>query len=173
MRKRTWNHQRMKTVLMRSHLSRSVVRSLLPRYADFSLTPWHGLKHFLFICVLQPSVPGAMSIDAVCQEGTFVVENVSFYKDSKLATELTAEADWKRRGLYIGPQVRFACFLSSWTLRLKCLLHTSSRHSTLAFRRSSISSSKSVVLTTASRSSCPSTRSIRNKRYACCHSFQL
>ena len=41
----------------------------------------------------------------MCQEGTFLVDNISFYKDSKLATELTAEADWKRRGLYIGPQV--------------------------------------------------------------------
>ena len=51
-----------------------------------------------------------MSIDAVCQEGTFVLENVSFYKDAKLATDLTAEADWKRRGLYIGPQVRFRVF---------------------------------------------------------------
>ena len=47
-----------------------------------------------------------MSIDAICQEGVFVLENVSFYRDSKLATDLTAEADWKRRGLYIGPQVQ-------------------------------------------------------------------
>jgi len=47
-----------------------------------------------------------MSVDAVCQEGVFVLDNVSFYKDGKLATDLTAEADWKRRGLYIGPQVR-------------------------------------------------------------------
>ncbi|KAI0298648.1 mitochondrial glycoprotein [Multifurca ochricompacta] len=54
--------------------------------------------------ITKPSVPGALSIDAVCQEGAFVVENVSFYSDSKLATDLTAEADWKRRGLYIGPQ---------------------------------------------------------------------
>jgi complement component 1 Q subcomponent-binding protein len=54
--------------------------------------------------VSKPSVPGALSIDAVCQEGGFVVENVSFYNDAKVATDLTAEADWKRRGLYIGPQ---------------------------------------------------------------------
>ncbi|KAI0266132.1 mitochondrial glycoprotein [Gloeopeniophorella convolvens] len=54
--------------------------------------------------ITKPSVPGALSIDAVCQEGTFVVENVSFYNDSKIATDLTAEADWRRRGLYIGPQ---------------------------------------------------------------------
>jgi complement component 1 Q subcomponent-binding protein len=59
---------------------------------------------------MQPSVPGALSIDAVCQEGTFVVENVSFYNDAKIATDLTAEADWKRRGLYIGPQV---CLLAA------------------------------------------------------------
>lgn len=41
----------------------------------------------------------------MCQEGQFIVDNISFYNDKKLATELTAEADWKRRGLYIGPQV--------------------------------------------------------------------
>ena len=39
-----------------------------------------------------------------------VVDNISFYKESKLATELTSEADWKRRGLYIGPQV-----MDAWT----------------------------------------------------------
>jgi complement component 1 Q subcomponent-binding protein len=36
-----------------------------------------------------------------------MTENVSFYDDAKVGTELTAEADWKRRGMYIGPQVRF------------------------------------------------------------------
>lgn len=41
----------------------------------------------------------------VCQEGNFVIENVSFYGDSKVGTELTADADWARRGLYMGPQV--------------------------------------------------------------------
>lgn len=41
----------------------------------------------------------------MCQEGAFIVDNLSFYTDSKVGTELTAEADWKRRGLYIGPQV--------------------------------------------------------------------
>ncbi|THH14248.1 hypothetical protein EW146_g6060 [Bondarzewia mesenterica] len=51
-----------------------------------------------------PSAPGALTIDAMCQEGTFIVDNISFYTDGKLATELTADADWKRRGLYIGPQ---------------------------------------------------------------------
>lgn len=41
----------------------------------------------------------------MCQEGQFAIENISFYDDAKLGTELTAEADWKRRGLYIGPEV--------------------------------------------------------------------
>lgn len=37
------------------------------------------------------------------QDGTFVVEHISFYEDGKLGTELTSDADWKRRGLYMGP----------------------------------------------------------------------
>ena len=53
----------------------------------------------------QPN-QGALTIDAQAVDGTFNIENISFYTDSKLATELTAEADWARRGLYIGPQVR-------------------------------------------------------------------
>ncbi|TCD65642.1 Mitochondrial acidic protein mam33 [Steccherinum ochraceum] len=47
---------------------------------------------------------GALTVDAMCQDGAFVVDNISFYGDAKIGTELTAEADWKRRGLYIGPQ---------------------------------------------------------------------
>jgi complement component 1 Q subcomponent-binding protein len=38
-----------------------------------------------------------------CQDGQFTVENISFYDDAKVGTDLTAESDWKRRGLYIGP----------------------------------------------------------------------
>lgn len=41
----------------------------------------------------------------ICQEGQFIVENLCYYKDGKLGTDSTAEADWKRRGVYIGPQV--------------------------------------------------------------------
>jgi complement component 1 Q subcomponent-binding protein len=40
----------------------------------------------------------------MCQEGAFAIDNVSFYPSAALGTELTAEADWKRRGLFIGPQ---------------------------------------------------------------------
>ena len=47
----------------------------------------------------------------MCQEGSFAIENISFYDDANLGTDLTAEADWKRRGLYIGPQVNIKHFL--------------------------------------------------------------
>ncbi|KAF9459640.1 mitochondrial glycoprotein [Collybia nuda] len=40
----------------------------------------------------------------VCQNGHFIVENVLFYKDASIGTDSTSEADWKRRGIYIGPQ---------------------------------------------------------------------
>ena len=60
------------------------------------LTAWHN----------QDAGAGALAFDAMAQEGLFVIENISFYSDGKLGTEMTAEADWKRRGLYIGPQVR-------------------------------------------------------------------
>jgi len=56
------------------------------------------------ISITKSTSPGALTIDAVCQEAAFVVENISFFNDGKLANELTAEADWKRRGLYIGPE---------------------------------------------------------------------
>ena len=55
--------------------------------------------------ISQTTAPGAMNVDMVCQDGTFSIENLSYYEDTKTGTELTAEADWNRRGLYIGPQV--------------------------------------------------------------------
>lgn len=55
------------------------------------------------ITVIKRGTSGAMNVDAVCQDGAFLVENVSFYADSETGTALTAEADWKRRGLYLGP----------------------------------------------------------------------
>ncbi|KAH6879390.1 regulatory protein suaprga1 [Coprinopsis sp. MPI-PUGE-AT-0042] len=54
--------------------------------------------------ITKSNGPGALNVDMVVQEGHFLVENVSFYEDAKVGTELTAEADWKRRGMYIGPQ---------------------------------------------------------------------
>jgi len=55
------------------------------------------------VTITKPNT-GALTLDCLVQDGNFVVENVSYYSDAKLATELTAEADWSRRGLYIGPQ---------------------------------------------------------------------
>lgn len=47
---------------------------------------------------------GSLNIDAQAQDGQFMIENITFYKDDQLATELTSDADWARRGLYMGPQ---------------------------------------------------------------------
>ncbi|KAF8137584.1 mitochondrial glycoprotein [Boletus edulis] len=54
--------------------------------------------------ITKDNAKGSLNVDTMCQEGAFLVDNISFYPDAKLGTELTAEADWKRRGLYIGPQ---------------------------------------------------------------------
>jgi len=56
------------------------------------------------LSITKTTGPGALNIDLMCQEGQFVIENISFYDEASLGTELTADADWKRRGLYIGPQ---------------------------------------------------------------------
>ncbi|CAO1634930.1 unnamed protein product [Sympodiomycopsis kandeliae] len=56
------------------------------------------------INISKPSGAGALSIDTQAEGAAFEIENVSYYQDASLANELTAEADWKRRGLYIGPQ---------------------------------------------------------------------
>ncbi|KAF9479309.1 mitochondrial glycoprotein [Pholiota conissans] len=56
------------------------------------------------VSITKTTAPGAINVDMICQEGSFSIENISFYDDAKVGTELTAEADWNRRGLYIGPQ---------------------------------------------------------------------
>ncbi|KAK0546594.1 Mitochondrial acidic protein mam33 [Tilletia horrida] len=55
------------------------------------------------ITISKPNA-GAMTLEALVQDGAWVIENISYYSDAKLATDPTAEADWARRGLYIGPQ---------------------------------------------------------------------
>ncbi|KAH8828614.1 mitochondrial glycoprotein [Flagelloscypha sp. PMI_526] len=54
--------------------------------------------------ITKAGAPGALVLDTVVQEGGFIIENISFYNDAKLGTDVTAEADWQRRGLYIGPE---------------------------------------------------------------------
>ena len=55
------------------------------------------------ISITKPT-GGALSIEALAQDGLFSIETVSYYQDAKLAGDLTAEADYKRRGTYVGPQ---------------------------------------------------------------------
>ncbi|KAI7868329.1 mitochondrial glycoprotein [Spinellus fusiger] len=47
---------------------------------------------------------GATTIDITVEDGEITIDTIMFYKDGKLATEQTSDADWKRRGQYIGPQ---------------------------------------------------------------------
>ncbi|KAG9073388.1 Mitochondrial acidic protein mam33 [Linnemannia hyalina] len=54
------------------------------------------------ITITKPNA-GSISIDAVAQDGAFIVESISNIKDSALAASSTAEADWEKRGLYSGP----------------------------------------------------------------------
>jgi len=56
------------------------------------------------VSITKANAPGAMSVETVCQEGSFMVDAISFVKDAKVGTDLTVEADWKRRALYLGPQ---------------------------------------------------------------------
>ena len=63
----------------------------------------NSVRYFAYS--VQAGFNGAMNIDATCADGEFMLDNVSYYNDTKIGTELTAEADWKRRGLYIGPNV--------------------------------------------------------------------
>ncbi|BFZ60836.1 Mitochondrial acidic protein mam33 [Saitoella coloradoensis] len=46
---------------------------------------------------------GALMIDAVAQDGAFLIDNCQYYKSEKLALDGTVESDWDRRGLYMGP----------------------------------------------------------------------
>ncbi|KAK9764533.1 Mitochondrial acidic protein mam33 [Basidiobolus ranarum] len=46
---------------------------------------------------------GCFTIDAIAEDGDFGIESVIFYKDAKLARDRTGEADWNRRGFYVGP----------------------------------------------------------------------
>lgn len=83
-----------------------------PIRCSFSVTKVRSYHHFFFLVMSshthaacqQSTGEGALTVDAMCQDGAFVIDNVSFYPTAALGTELTAEADWKRRGMYIGPQ---------------------------------------------------------------------
>jgi len=55
------------------------------------------------LSITKTSVPGALNVDLYCTDGAFQPATVSFYKDSKIGTELSIESDFARRTLYTGP----------------------------------------------------------------------
>ncbi|KAF8812112.1 hypothetical protein BYT27DRAFT_7088034, partial [Phlegmacium glaucopus] len=65
------------------------------------------------LSITKSNSPVALNIDLMCQEGHFVIGNISPWDNTRYKslfywcaiTDLTAEADWKQWGLYIGPQV--------------------------------------------------------------------
>lgn len=111
---------------------------------------------------------GALSIDAVAEDGNFAVDNVSYYADAKLAGELSAEADWKRRGLYIGPQVCLTRPSRFQTSHINISLHSfcSSTIWTSVSRSRSRSTSTRGTLAPLWLRSSPNLLSGRSKRYA-------
>jgi len=66
--------------------------------------PIHSYGIRVGFSVTKSNGPGALIIETVCQEGSFMVDAISFFKDAKVGTEASAEAEWKRRSLYLGPQ---------------------------------------------------------------------
>ncbi|KAG5437120.1 hypothetical protein PCANB_001241 [Pneumocystis canis] len=52
---------------------------------------------------ITKSGSGTLMIDAVAQDGAFIIDNILYYKDDDIALTQTAEADWQRRGTYMGP----------------------------------------------------------------------
>jgi hypothetical protein len=73
----------------------------------------------------QTKTGAGLAIEAAVQDGAFVVEGASYFPDSKLATDSSAEGDWKRRTLYLGPQVRPLRFRRVFLERQLCLSFTS------------------------------------------------
>jgi hypothetical protein len=67
--------------------------------------------------VLQTTHPGALHADLYCADGAFDVANIAYYKDARVATELSIVCDWGRRVLWSG------LFMSALLLRLDFLLY--------------------------------------------------
>ncbi|CAG8670665.1 16704_t:CDS:2 [Funneliformis mosseae] len=53
---------------------------------------------------IEKTGKGALTFESIIADGVFLINYVSYYRDANLANEWTAEADWKRRGFYPGPQ---------------------------------------------------------------------
>ena len=53
--------------------------------------------------ITKPS-DGALMLDAFVQDGEINIDNIAYYQDKEMATRIDAEADFERRGFYLGPQ---------------------------------------------------------------------
>lgn len=52
----------------------------------------------------QTDAPGALVAEASVAQGSFLFDHLAYFEDAKLATEATAEADYKKGSLYLGPE---------------------------------------------------------------------
>ncbi|KIM91354.1 hypothetical protein PILCRDRAFT_810627 [Piloderma croceum F 1598] len=66
--------------------------------------PIHSYGLRVAFTITKSNGPGALVIETLCQEGSFIIDALSFFKDAKVGTEISANAEWKRRALYLGPQ---------------------------------------------------------------------
>ncbi|KAJ7638206.1 mitochondrial glycoprotein [Roridomyces roridus] len=64
--------------------------------------PEEGTSIRVVVSISKSTGPGGIDVEMLCQNGQFLVETVSHYPDAVLG-QLTVEADWKRRELYVGP----------------------------------------------------------------------
>ncbi|KAG7571434.1 hypothetical protein FFLO_00617 [Filobasidium floriforme] len=57
-------------------------------------------------CSLSITKPsgGSLVMDLLVENEAFVIDSAQFYSDAKLAEDMTAEGDWKRRATYVGPR---------------------------------------------------------------------
>ncbi|GAA6064408.1 hypothetical protein JCM10212_001232 [Sporobolomyces blumeae] len=53
--------------------------------------------------VVSKDAGGALTIDAVAEAGSFLINNIAYYPSAETALGMRAEDDWKRQGLYMGP----------------------------------------------------------------------
>ncbi|CEG79525.1 hypothetical protein RMATCC62417_13979 [Rhizopus microsporus] len=105
---RTFGNEKIRVLFSISDINNTPSESFLPE--DDMIEPGNEEDEEIVSFPVRASVTiekdgqGAVTIDTVAQDGEIVIESVMYYKDNKLANEQSAEADWQRRGLYIGPQ---------------------------------------------------------------------
>ncbi|CEI97241.1 hypothetical protein G6F70_004400 [Rhizopus microsporus] len=105
---RTFGNEKIRVLFSISDINNTPSESFLPE--DDMIEPGNEEEEEIVSFPVRASVTiekdgqGAVTIDTVAQDGEIVIESVMYYKDNKLANEQSAEADWQRRGLYIGPQ---------------------------------------------------------------------